>query len=732
MHLMALTYDWQLLVVILEVAFGLGMVIFVHELGHFLVAKWCGVKCEKFYLGFDIYGLKLAKYQWGETEYGIGILPLGGYVKMLGQDDNPSRAAAERERSTVHHHVPSGDLPHEPTSIEEERMAAALDPRSYLAKSVPQRMAIISAGVIMNVIFAFVMAAIAYGIGVRDEACGISAVIPGEAAWRADMHPGDKIVGINNSGDRPLRFRDLMNAVALCDLDEGINFHVQREGVAEPFVINVRPDPDTKRFRPTIGVINPRTTQLGEEKPTIPDTPAAATQAFEPGDRIVQVGDMPIKGYADLVAAFARQPDDALKVVVERNAANTETADGDSAEQDTAEKKTDEQNAATAESAAPQRVEINVPPRPMRTLGLVMKMGKITAVQDHSPAAAAGLREGDFITMVDGAPPGDPMRLPDVLRRRAGEKIVLGISRQGNAGEEQKLEKEVTLREPLWSDLSDGMLIANGAPVDVPALGIAYRVLNIVDKADKDSPAALAQLTKDGKPADVPVFASGDEIVQAEILLSDKAAAEAKDQGRESTSIKFGEDAPNWAFFTANLQWLPPGSKVKLTLADGRTTTIEPADAADWHLADRGLITTAASTVTKARSLGEALSLGGRETVDAVLHVYLFLRKLGSQISFKVLGGPKTIAEAAGRAAYDSVSQLLIFLTLLSANLAVVNFLPIPLLDGGHMVFLILEGILRRPVSERVQIAFHYVGFVFIISLMLFVLGLDFNVIPRQ
>ena len=86
-------FDWHLPIVILEVAFGLGMVIFVHELGHFLVAKWCDVKCEKFYLGFDIYGLKLFHFRRGETEYGIGILPLGGYVKMLGQDDNPSRTA---------------------------------------------------------------------------------------------------------------------------------------------------------------------------------------------------------------------------------------------------------------------------------------------------------------------------------------------------------------------------------------------------------------------------------------------------------------------------------------------------------------------------------------------------------------------------------------------------------------------------------------------------------------
>src|SRR5579871_1420589 len=103
--------------IVLAVAGGLGFVIFVHELGHFLVAKACGVKCEKFYLGFDIYGLKICKFQWGETEYGIGILPLGGYVKMLGQDDNPGQAAAERERSTV---------------AGEEGVPVALDPRSYM------------------------------------------------------------------------------------------------------------------------------------------------------------------------------------------------------------------------------------------------------------------------------------------------------------------------------------------------------------------------------------------------------------------------------------------------------------------------------------------------------------------------------------------------------------------------------------------------------------------------
>ena len=79
---------WSLAIIGALVA--LGFVIFVHELGHFVVAKLCGVKCEKFFLGFDVAGKKIWSFQWGETEYGIGILPLGGYVKMLGQDDNPA------------------------------------------------------------------------------------------------------------------------------------------------------------------------------------------------------------------------------------------------------------------------------------------------------------------------------------------------------------------------------------------------------------------------------------------------------------------------------------------------------------------------------------------------------------------------------------------------------------------------------------------------------------------
>ena len=197
-------------VYILMVVVGLGMIIFVHELGHFVVAKLCGVKCLKFYLGFDIFGAKLWKRRWGETEYGIGALPLGGYVKMLGQEDNPARLREELQRAKARQAaVAAGVESQEQASKGQQRRIggeepidiaaveqALNDPRSYLCQSVPRRMAIISGGVIMNVIFAFIAAVIAFEVGVKQQPCEVGGVIPGDAAWKAGFRIGDRILMI--------------------------------------------------------------------------------------------------------------------------------------------------------------------------------------------------------------------------------------------------------------------------------------------------------------------------------------------------------------------------------------------------------------------------------------------------------------------------------------------------------------------------------------------------------
>ena len=89
------------------------------------------------------------------------------------------------------------------------------------------------------------------------------------------------------------------------------------------------------------------------------------------------------------------------------------------------------------------------------------------------------------------------------------------------------------------------------------------------------------------------------------------------------------------------------------------------------------------------------------------------------------LGGPLSIFYVANQQASLGFSRFLLFLTLISANLAIVNFLPIPVLDGGHMMFLTAEAIRGKPVDEKWLIRLSVVGLIFVMSLMLFVISLD-------
>jgi len=141
----------------------LGALIFVHELGHFLVAKLFRIKVLKFSLGF---GPKLVGRRWGETEYLISLLPLGGYVKMLGED------------------------PEEEVKEEEEERAFWNQPPS-------RRGAIVSAGPVANLLFASLLFAFIFAIGIPHLAPTIGEVADGFPAKEAGIKPGDRVIAID-------------------------------------------------------------------------------------------------------------------------------------------------------------------------------------------------------------------------------------------------------------------------------------------------------------------------------------------------------------------------------------------------------------------------------------------------------------------------------------------------------------------------------------------------------
>ncbi|MGB0325830.1 MAG: site-2 protease family protein, partial [Phycisphaerales bacterium] len=173
------------------VILGFGALIFFHELGHFVAAKWAGVRTGAFAVGMGPVLLswrrgiglvagstqarvvemtgspadkltdeELAHHGLGETEYSLRLLPLGGFVSMLGQEDGKPEAVSD-------------------------------DPRSYNLAPVGKRMVIISAGVVMNLILAIVLFVVAFGIGVKFEAPVIGSTQLGGPAARAGLLPGD-------------------------------------------------------------------------------------------------------------------------------------------------------------------------------------------------------------------------------------------------------------------------------------------------------------------------------------------------------------------------------------------------------------------------------------------------------------------------------------------------------------------------------------------------------------
>ena len=155
---------------------------------------------------------------------------------------------------------------------------------------------------------------------------------------------------------------------------------------------------------------------------------------------------------------------------------------------------------------------------------------------------------------------------------------------------------------------------------------------------------------------------------------------------------------------------------MKLTYQRGKETkttdALTPVAVDGYFVVERGLELRSGSAESASPIPGARRGKRGcEETIRSLGMVYRFLNKLGTgQVPVTALGGPVTIAKAAGFSAFEGVGKLLVFLTMLSANLAVINFLPIPLLDGGHMVFLGWEGLRGRPASERFVVALHTVG----------------------
>jgi len=703
----AAEFSWTSLeswIAIVKMVIGFGFIIFVHELGHFLVAKACGVKCEKFYVGFDAFDVKIGDlvliprrlfhFKWGETEYGIGIIPLGGYVKMLGQDDNPANQAAERERTLVKEG--DADAPTESTSPAEASgdrdEPPQLDPRSYPAKSVPQRLAIISAGVIMNLIFAVIFAAIAYGMGAPYQPAVIGGVTPGGPAWRADIHPGTRILQINDDAKNPdhLRWQDVAGGIALTGVGHEVRLKVTTPESEAPSTVTLVPEGHLLKLKlaslGTVGIEAASANRLAAgPRALFPGMAASkANPPLKPGDTITAVQGRATPYGHDIKREFLVEWDRPVTLSIER----------------------------VDDAGKVERLESTVEPQPLLDYGVRVGAGPIAAIQSGSPADAAGLQVGDRIVAVDGGPVGDPMLLPERMRRiaRDGGTVALTIER----GEPvQSLVVSVAPRSPRY--LLD---VSAHLPMGVDELGITLAVTATIDEVVAGSAAAEAGLQV------------GDVIESVRFLENDAPIDPKSEAPFPLDPITVAEYPHVWSFVMHLTQFAAPEHALEVTAKRGSETvrgTMAPRPVDGEFARSRGISLQPYQLTLTAKRFDEAIALGLRETKEDASQVYLTLRQmLLGRVSAINLRGPGTIASGAVQMALEGDAVLLLFLALISANLAVVNFLPIPVLDGGHAVFLLYEGIFRKPPPEHMVFWLSMGGLAFLLLLMAFVLTMDF------
>ena len=683
---------------------GLGFVVFVHELGHFLVAKACGVKCEKFYVGFDV-PRALYKFQWGETEYGIGMIPLGGYVKMLGQDDNPANFETEAERiKAPQSEGGSNESANAPDAQGKNVTPPALDPRSYPAKSVFARMAIISAGVIMNVIFAAIFAIIAYKNGIQYTPAIVGATMAGDPLWTAGVAPGTTITQVGSNPRRDLSFDRVRAELFRNDFGREITLTIEQPGRG-PEELRLLPSDRLRNQPEPIPVLGFRPRNLltffGTEKGK--KLRPEWIKDIRDGDRITAVNGKAIQTAAELEKILAANPWDPVTLSITR-APVKQNSGKDS-------------GANSANDSTETQFTVTVPSHAASDYGFTLEMGPIASIQSNSPAAKAKIPTGAKMVAINGKPINDPLALPFEVLRHVGEEIELEIETVVNKNETSRSTSKLFVREPLQS-------VQNSVAADtmaIDSLGIAYRVSKIVRSVDPKGPAF-------GK------IEAGDTIEATRVQLSDDEISTYSEIGVTASDMTKwvnhdGKGTVGWPshYFLTHSDTFRSTKEMGFKVQQGNSTRevlITPRPSEVIFDEGRGILGSCEidSRTKVAESWQEAFVLGLGETGERMTDLVTVLRRLASgKVSLSNFQGPFGIFGMAKSAASAGFSNLLLFLVILSCNLAVMNFLPIPVLDGGHMLFLTWEAISRKPVNPRVQMYLSAMGMIFLLSLMLVV-----------
>jgi len=249
------------LIMAAQLILGLSIIVILHEFGHFIAARAFGIRVEKFYLFFDAWGFKLFSLKIGDTEYGIGWLPLGGYVKISGMIDE---------------------------SMDKEQMKKPPQPWEFRSKPAWQRLIVMVAGVAMNlilgiIIFSLVIISFEKQYLPNDEV--VEGIYAFESGRDVGLKTGDKILAIN--GEKIERFKDAQSIKVLF----GSEIEVDRNGSHLNIVV---PDSYYKKLKETGGGLLLEPLNFPFQIDSVINGMNAEKTGLLKGDKVIKLDDVEI------------------------------------------------------------------------------------------------------------------------------------------------------------------------------------------------------------------------------------------------------------------------------------------------------------------------------------------------------------------------------------------------------------------------------------------------------
>ncbi len=732
---------------ILLVVIGFSVIIFVHELGHFLAAKWMGVRVNRFAIGF-FYRLvgyrrgegftfgprptytagEIEEKGYGETDYCLNAFPLGGYVKMLGQDDIDINEETGEIKTTD-------------------------DPRSFTNKSVGRRMVIVSAGVVFNLLFAVLVYAFVFlALGKEMAAPVIGYVVPGSPAADAGLLLGDRVLAID--GNRVRSFRDIVMASGLSGMTMRLQIERGGKTLEQEFLVELEMRDGEKELLGIMAVSTPVIAETGVE--------TADQQEFKPGDRITHVNGQPVTTAFEIMEAFQKSQGAGVELTVER----TDPAQEEAHQTLTVARRPRLQfEPARIEGPSSEIID-------SRHLLGFRRRQRVEVVNPGTPAAEAGFEVGDVIAKWGNVINPRYSEVLDSIKANDGRPVPVVVER----GEEE-VGLSVTPRSPfrlfgsapprveiIFGSEELRPIVADIAP-DTPASmlqnmsrGSEIIAINeepleswsdVFEALRKAAGTTVAVRYRHGSDEGVGNLAVPNSIVNElglppplTILGFPPTATLLSINDIESVTLESGKKASLlWSFAVRKLLEQNVGKTVTVEYLPSilaQTTRTEQfsvrSDNADpWQLRVRynyelPHLANLKETVDANGNPLAALSMGINESHRILWSVYRVIKGMVEHfftkergISPKHIAGPVGILQFAYRQAEAGVADLLFFLAFISINLAVLNFLPFPLVDGGLMMFLILEKIRRKPLSLKVQVITTLTGLGLIVLVFLFV-----------